>query len=76
MARTTESVIVNHAPWGTLVSAEERYVPSRQATVSHGRKTRYGLIRQTNIAARETIQVSKNVTNMTHTPYAFPKDVV
>jgi hypothetical protein len=36
----------------------------------------YGLIRHTNIAARETMQVSKNVTNITHTPYALPKDVV
>ena len=33
-------------------------------------------MRQTNIAARETMQVSKNVTNMTQTPYAFPRDVV
>src|SRR5271168_546011 len=35
--------------------------------VSHGKKTQYGRMRQTNIAARETIHVSKNVTNITQT---------
>lgn len=61
-------VSVNQAPTGTLTRAEERNTPSRQATVSQGKNTRYGRMRHTKTAAKETIHVSKNVTNMTHTP--------
>ena len=60
--------IVNQAPSGTLVSAEDRYAPSRAAIVSHGRSTKYGLMRHTKIATSVTMHVSKNVTNITHTP--------
>jgi hypothetical protein len=68
--------MVNQAPVGTFVSAEERYVPSKQAIMIHGRMTLKGLMRHTNIAANETMHVSKLVTNITQTPYAFPRDVV
>ena len=51
-------------------------MPSRHAIVNQGRKTMNGLRRHTNIAARATMHVSKKVTNMTHTPYALPRDVV
>lgn len=68
--------IVNHAPSGTLVSAEDKKVPSSDAKSSAGRRMKYGLIRHTRIATRVTMHVSKKVTNMTHTPYALPRDVV
>jgi hypothetical protein len=42
--------------------------------VSHGKKTQYGRMRQTNIAARETIHVSKNVTNITQTLWTCISD--
>jgi len=66
------SSMVNHAPSGTLVSAEERNLPSRQAMM----KTKYGFMRQTRMATKVTMHVSKKVTNMTQTPYAFPREVV
>jgi hypothetical protein len=44
--------------------------------MSHGSMTLKGLMRHTNMAANETMQVSKEVTNITQTPYAFPRDVV
>jgi hypothetical protein len=66
-ARMLDRVSVNHAPSGTLVKAEDRYRPSRHAIVSHGKMTRMGLILHTIRAASDTMQVSKNVTNITQT---------
>jgi hypothetical protein len=60
-------VSVNQAPSGTLVKADDKYTPSRQAMVSHGKKTNIGLIFHTIRAASDTMHVSKNVTNMTQT---------
>jgi hypothetical protein len=67
---------VTQAPSGTLVKTDEIYAPSKHAIVNQSGKTRYGLKRHTNIAASETMHVSKKVTNMTHTPYALPREVV
>ena len=76
VARTAASVKVNQAPSGILVKEAERKVPSIQAIVSHGRSTIQGEILQTMIATRVTMHVSKKVTNITQTPYAFPRRVV
>src|SRR4051812_49084970 len=58
-ARIAASVNVNQAPSGTFVSAEDRKVPSKQAKVSHGRKTKNGEYRQTTIAVSDTMRLSK-----------------
>src|ERR1700754_201056 len=39
-ASIPESIMVNHAPTGTLVSAEDRKAPSIEAMVRNGRRTR------------------------------------
>jgi hypothetical protein len=59
---------VNQAPLGTLVSAAERYKPSRHPKTRKKKKTMRTLKRQTRIATRETRQVVINVTKMTQTP--------
>jgi hypothetical protein len=61
---------------GDLCEGRGEVCTVQTGIVSHGRKTIKGLMRHTNIAANETMHVSKKVTNITQTPYAFPRDVV
>lgn len=65
---THASTSVNQAPWGILVSAAERYTPSRAAKTMKTAKTRKGLRRQMMRATMATMQVVMKVTRMTQTP--------
>ena len=67
---------MNQAPVGTLVRADERYTPSKQANTRKKNITIRKLRRQIIIATKETRHVVMKVTNITHTPYAFPSLVV
>lgn len=73
---TTERTRVNHAPSGTFVSAEDRYMPSRQLNTRKPAKTMRGWSLQMIRATMETMQVVMKVTRMTQTPYALPSRVV
>ena len=59
---------VNQAPLGTLVSADDRYAPSRLPKTRKPRRTRKGFSCQTSKATIETMQVVIKVTKITHTP--------
>ena len=59
---------VNQAPLGTLVSAEDRYAPSRLPKTRKPKSTRIGLSSQTIKATIETMHVVMKVTRITHTP--------
>ena len=66
--RMHASISVNQAPLGTLVSAAERYAPSKEPKTRKKKMTMRMLKRHTSIATRETRQVVINVTKITQTP--------
>jgi hypothetical protein len=59
-ASAEASKIVNHAPSGTFINADERKVPSRHANMSQGSNIIHGRILQTISAVRVVNVVSKN----------------
>jgi hypothetical protein len=71
-----DSTIVNHAPWGTFVRAEDMYTASRVPKKRKNAMTRIMFQRQMMIATMVTRTVDIKVTTMTQTPYAFPRRVV
>jgi hypothetical protein len=65
---TTATINVNHAPWGTLLKAAERNIPSQSAKMRNTGRTRYMGSLHTMSATTVTMQVVRNETRITHAP--------